>query len=103
MEDQDILQLVKTDLQISVGAYDDYLLNLIAFARAAIGREGIALAQSTEDGMLVAMYTAYLYRKRRENAPMPRILRYALNNRLFSQKAGGSSGHDSDSDSGSIS
>ena len=37
--------------------------------------------------MLVEMYAAYLYRRRREeNVQMPRMLRWALNNRLFSQK-----------------
>ena len=35
----------------------------------------------------IGMYAAYLYRKRADDAPvMPRMLRYALNNRLFSQK-----------------
>ena len=36
----------------------------------------------------MVMYAAYLFRKRAdEGSPqMPRMLRYALNNRLFSQK-----------------
>lgn len=93
MTDEDILEIVKMDLDISSGAKDKYFLSLISFAKAAIKREGIALAQSIEDGMLVATYTAYLYRKRRENVPMPRMLRYALNNRLFSQKAGEGNGN----------
>lgn len=89
MKDSNVLTMLKTDLQISVSAtqYDDYLKNIIAFARAAIKEEGIELADNVEDGMLVEMYAAYLYRKRREeNIAMPRSLRYALNNRLFSQK-----------------
>jgi len=40
-----------------------------------------------QDAMLVEMYAAYLYRRRREeNVQMPRMLRWALNNRLFGQK-----------------
>lgn len=35
------------------------------------------------------MYAAYLVRKRATEEAMPRMLRWALNNRLFSQKAGG--------------
>lgn len=89
MKDSDVLTVLKTDLQISASAtqYDAYLTNLITLARAAIEKEGIELADNVEDGMLVEMYAAYLYRRRREeNIAMPRSLRYALNNRLFSQK-----------------
>lgn len=97
MTDEDILEMLKTDLQISVMKYDSYLTNIIKLAKAAIQKEGIVLNESVgndkkvsltiEDGMLVQMYAAYLYRKRREeNAAMPRMLRYALNNRLISQK-----------------
>lgn len=89
MDDSAILIILKTDLQISAVQYDTYLGNIIKMARAAIEREGIELTNSVEDGMLVEMYAAYLYRKRKEeNTVMPRMLRYALNNRLLSQKAG---------------
>ena len=89
-----ILTVLKADLQISSDAYNNYLTNIIKLAEAAIKEEGITLSeQSIEDGMLVEMYAAYLYRKRREeNAAMPRPLRYALNNRLFSKKAGEADG-----------
>ena len=82
-----ILKLLKIDLQISVDAYDEYLGALIARAESAIKEEGIELTVSQSDAMLVEMYAAYLYRKRREDViAMPRSLRYALNNRLMSQK-----------------
>lgn len=88
MKDEDILAVLKTDLQISASQYDDYLIKIIVLAKAAIKREGIEIEESIEDGMLVEMYAAYLYRRRREeNVAMPRMLRYTLNNRLFSQKA----------------
>lgn len=93
MGDNDILTALKVDLQISSNSYDAYLKNILELAKAAIAREGITIAETVEDGMLIEMYAAYLYRKRRgENAAMPRSLRYALNNRLMSQKAGGENG-----------
>lgn len=87
MTDEDILEILKVDLQVSSSALDRYLLALITSARAYITQEGITLANTVQDAMLVEMYTAYLYRRRREeNVQMPRMLRWALNNRLFSQK-----------------
>lgn len=90
MTDKAILTSLKIDLQISAGQYDEYLKNLIELAKKAIIREGITIKKDTEDGMLIEMYAAYLYRKRKENvAGMPRMLRYMLNNRLLSEKMGG--------------
>ena len=85
--DEDILGILKVDLQVSSSALDLYLLVLITSARAYIAQEGITLADTEQDAMLVEMYAAYLYRRRREeNVQMPRMLRWALNNRLFGQK-----------------
>lgn len=84
--------MLKIDLGISSNVYDGYLLNLIELSKTAIQNEGIVLPEekgkyTIEDGMLIQMYSAYLYRKRREeSAAMPRSLRYALNNRLIRQK-----------------
>lgn len=93
MRREDILIMLKTDLQISVSQYDEYLMNMIKIAEREIQKEGITMPYSDaagygiEDGMLIQMYAAYLYRKRKEPiATMPRHLRYMLNNTLFSQK-----------------
>ena len=89
MTDETILAMLKVNLQIIAGntLQDAYLQNLIETAKQMITREGITLAGTIEDGNLVVMYAAYLYRKRADDSPvMPRMLRYALNNRLFSQK-----------------
>ena len=88
MNDETILGILKTDLQISTAALDAYLGNLIDQARQQITTEGITLdADSVPDAMLVEQYAAYLYRSRREMpGAMPRALRWALNNRLFSEK-----------------
>lgn len=102
MTDEEILTVLKVDLQVSTDKLDNYLGQIIQAARAYIQTEGITLDCSTGDGMLVEMYSAYLYRRRRndvpndyrrgENVAMPRMLRWALNNRLFSQKAGEADG-----------
>lgn len=83
------LKLLKLDLQISTNAIDELLIQMLNAAHSFIEREGISLDDtSAEDTQLVVMYAAYLYRHRREtNVAMPRMLRWALNNRLFSQKA----------------
>jgi DNA replicative helicase MCM subunit Mcm2 (Cdc46/Mcm family) len=86
MENSTILTILKTDLQISVDAYDDLLNKYILLAKKNIETEGIKLTESAEDGMLVETYAAWLARKRKENVPMSRMLRYMLNNRLLSEK-----------------
>ena len=76
----------------------NYLSQVIDAAIAFITREGITLEDTVEDLQLVEMYAAYLVRKRASSGgdsvagAMPRMLRWALNNRLFAQKAGGADG-----------
>lgn len=88
MTDAELLSMAKLNLAIIGETWDGYLTNLITVSKKAIAREGITLNVSDiEDCNLVVMYTAYLYRKRAEDtAAMPRMLRYALNNRIFSEK-----------------
>lgn len=97
MTRDDILDMVKLNLQIAGSAFDEYIEDLIIpAAEAEIAREGITLDLSDiGDCNLLVMYAAYLYRKRAEStvnnnmtwvAGMPRMLRYAMNNRLFAQK-----------------
>lgn len=81
------LLLLKLDLQMQTEAFDQYLTHLLDTAEQLIEREGIRLEDTVEDEHIRIMYAAYLYRKRAEDDPvMPRMLRYALNNRLFGQK-----------------
>lgn len=82
-----LLDTLKMNLSLTTTAYDDYLIELIKASRQMIAREGIEIRCTAEDAQLIVMYAAYLFRKRAEDNPiMPRMLRYALNNRLFSQK-----------------
>ena len=91
MTDADILKMTKYNLAIAGTTWNEYLTDLISAAKSMIEKEGIILdVNNTEDCNLIVMYASYLYRKRAEdNPPMPRMLRYALNNRVISAKAGG--------------
>lgn len=93
MTQADLLTFLQADLNIlSPDATRlAQLQHLIATAIQLIAREGVTLTEpySAEDGQLIIMYAAYLFRKRATAEPMPRMLRWALNNRIFSEKAGG--------------
>jgi len=87
MTDAEKLTMLKVDLGISSTAYDARLTQYITVAKAEIGREGITLsADSLDDENLIIMYAAWMWRKRESGEGMPRMLRYALNNRLFAEK-----------------
>lgn len=95
MTQADLLTLLQADLNIlSPDPTRLAQLNhLIEAALQLIAREGVTLQEpfSAEDGQLVIMYAAYLFRKRATGEAMPRMLRWAMNNRVFSAKAGGQS------------
>lgn len=90
MTDAEVLSVLQADLGELRPSEQRaaYLLHCVDAARALMAREGIDLTNSIEDGHLLVMYAAYLVRKRATAEPMPRMLRWALNNRLFAQKAG---------------
>lgn len=83
-----LLVAVKTDLGISTDAYDERLRSRLQTAQARITAEGVTLGDTEEDRDLVVMYAAWLWRYRNSSEPMPRMLRYALNNRVLAERAG---------------
>lgn len=89
MTDQEILGLLKSNLSILHTAQDDYLTFLITTSKTSLTEMGISLdLEDAEDINLVIMHSAYLFRKRAEDDPvMPRMLKFAIHNRLFSEKA----------------
>lgn len=92
MDINQMLTALKVDLGISTDAYDPRLKQILNSAAKAIEREGITLdLQNYEDSMLQIMYAAWLWRKRDSGDGMPRMLRWLMNNRLFSEKAGDNS------------
>lgn len=89
MTDPQILSALKVSLGITVTAYDDRLTQLIASAKADIIAEGAGtLDPSAEigDAQLVIMYAQWQWTRRDSMDPMPRMLRWKLNNRIFSEK-----------------
>lgn len=92
MTDAQLLEILKCDLEIMGTHKDTYLNHLIQVAKLEIKKEGITLTGTVADGQLVIMYAAWLYRKRAAEAgagdgtAMPRMVRWALNQRLFGKK-----------------
>ena len=78
-----ILMALKIDLGITTNAYDVRLMQYIEAAEAEITREGVTLNEG--DNHLIVMYAAWLWRRRDSGAGMPRMIRWALNNRVFSE------------------
>lgn len=87
MDTNAILAAVKVDLGIKTDAYDARLTSRITSAIAWIQAEGATLADSESDRELVAMYAVWLWNSRLTGEGMPRMLRYALNNRVLGEKA----------------
>lgn len=115
MTKDNILSMLKSNLEIVNSIQDTFLMNLIDVSFKEIEREGITITPTEtpstnptdpeviydyeiDDANLVVMYAAYLYRNRVSDSVegykksnisatgMPRMLRYALNNHLFEQK-----------------
>lgn len=90
MDDQSRLALLKSNVSaIGSTSYDDLFLSLLTSAKSMIEREGIALdLDAAEDNNLIVGYATWLFKQREDSAmPMPRWLRYNLNNKVLHQKA----------------
>lgn len=85
----DLLPGLKVDLGIKTEAYDQRLISYLENAQIEIQREGVTLGDAVDDNQLVIMYAAWTWRRRDSGEGMPRMLRYALNNRVFAQKMAG--------------
>ena len=82
------LTMLKIDLGLTTTAYDDRLTQLLASSEAAIRAEGAQTLDATrpQDAQLIVMYAAWQWRRRDTQEGMPRMLRWALNNRVFGEK-----------------
>lgn len=83
----ELLAPLKQDLGITSEAFDDRLSDQIDVALQEIAAEGATLQDNARDKNLVLMYAAWRWRSRVDQAPMGPMLRKALNNRVFSEKA----------------
>ena len=82
-----LLSMVKIDLGIMTKAYDARLTQFIEASEKFIREEGADLdLEDSQDQHLVAMYAEWLWRRRDNGEGMPRMIRYALNNRVLSRK-----------------
>lgn len=82
-----MLEMLKVDLGITTTAYDDRLQAYLESAQVEIEREGASIDPSNiGDMQLVVSYAAWMWRRRDEMTGMPRMLRYQLNNKIFSGK-----------------
>ena len=98
MTTAELLTMLEANLEIITDYMDSTaktaketeLTQYLTAAQSYIAREGITLdLTNIGDCMLTVLYAGWLYEKRRDNsAGMPRMLRWNLNNRLFSEKVG---------------
>ena len=94
MADSTMLTMLKTDLGISTStAYNTRLEQLLTVAQREIIGEGASDLDASDplDQQLIVMYAAWLWRRRDNMEGMPRMLRLALNNRVF-RMVGGADG-----------
>lgn len=91
MANSTMMEMLKTDLGISAAqtAYDTRLEQLLTAAQDMIIKEGASTLDASDrlDQQMIVMYAAWLWRRRDEMTGMPRMLRLALNNRVFREAA----------------
>ncbi len=86
-----LLSMLKVDLGIKqTTAYDTRLEQVLTSAMQEIKKAGASdldASANPADAQLVVMYAAWLWRKRDTMEGMPRMVRYALNNRVLQSVA----------------
>ena len=98
--DDNLLVMLKNNLEIitdymdaeAAEAKSNELMVYINAAKEFIQREGITIVDTVGDALLIVMYAAWLYERRKSADSygiMPRMLRWNLNNRLFSEHVSG--------------
>ena len=91
MTDEQLLTMLKIDIGFtSSGAtkIDTRLTQLLQAAEKYIIAEGATTLNrnNIDDAQLIVMYAAWLWRRRDTQDDMPRMIRYAINNRVFAEK-----------------
>lgn len=85
-----ILSRLKVDIGIKgTTAYDERLQEIIESSYQSIIEEGVATLDASieRDIELIVMYSSWVWNSRRTGDKMPQMLRWNLNNRIFSEKA----------------
>ena len=66
---------------------ENYYLDIADAAQKRSAEEGVTLdTNDIGDMQIIVMYAAWMWRRRDTMEGMPRMLRYALNNRVFAEK-----------------
>lgn len=90
-----MLSMIKTDLRLSTDAYDARLGQFLESAKAEITREGYTFPETltVEEMQIVCLKAEIAWKSARGEitTDMQRMLRYKLNNLIFSQQMGGDS------------
>ena len=84
---EELLVAMKVDLGLKSTAYDERLEDQIRTAIQEITAEGATLEKTARDRNLILMYAEWRWRARVTQEPMGPMLRKALNNRVFGEKA----------------
>lgn len=85
-----ILSRLKVDIGIKgTTAYDERLQQIIESSYQSIIEEGVSTldASNERDIELIVMYSSWVWNNRRTGDKMSQMLRWNLNNRIFSEKA----------------
>ncbi len=88
MSVEQMLQMLKIDLGITANGYDERLSQYLTTAQSQIEKEGVTLTPSSSvtDANLIIQFAAWQWRKRDTGEGMPRMLRWQINNRLFTME-----------------
>ena len=92
MTTTEVFEIVKHDLgELNPSAgRTNYLMTIMSAGINLMSDEGVNFDLEnldSEDCELIVMYTHYLVTKRDTSEGMPRMLRWALNNRILKEKA----------------
>lgn len=81
MDIKNVLEIVKQDLLIKSNVRDEYLTTIIKSCVQELRSKGIIINDSVSDTLLVADLTAFRYRHRADNSPMPQNLQHRIQNK----------------------
>lgn len=99
MANQEIREMLKIDLGITVTNYDPRLDAIILSAEREITAAGATLdLTDPRHVQVVIIYAAWMWRRRDTGAAMPPMVRRALNNLVFGQKMAAGEDHAGESE-----
>ena len=77
----DVLTIVKQDLMIKSDVRDEYLKTIIKSCESELSRKGVKINNTVEDTLLLADYSAFRYRHRTDNVPVPQNIQLRIQNK----------------------